>query len=934
MDEDKIEMNDEDKKDTISINTVEIKKGFDTAVDFFKNKKVQNILIIVLLLSLIILGVWIRTQNTNLLIDQTTGKYIPTALDPFYFLRLTETILEQGSLPEVDVMRSLPTSQAGFSTSLLPWAGVFLYKAANIFGDYSIQYTSIIFPVVFFVLGLILFFFLVYLLTNSKITALISSMFLTTLSTYLYRSMAGFFDHEVIGMFAFFLILIGYTFALKFLDKEEKEKKDKKYLYKVILFGALVGALTVFTIASWGGISNFLFMIIPLSFGLFWLIKTRDLEKNKEKINSLLIFYIVFFISTILFGLGYGFDLSRILSATVLSSTSLLNGVVLLFIISDFFMIKFGEKIPIKGTKDYRLVFSAGIMILLGLLFSIIIYGNPFSVVKDIVERLLSPFGTERVGLTVAENRAPYLRDWINEIGKILFWIFLGGLIAIGINISKVIKKQGRKIGFIFFWVLLISGILFSKFSPTSMFDGTNFISKLFYFGSIIVFGIYCMRLYSKEKLNIKSEWLIIFSWMIFMLIAARGAIRLFFVITPFVCLSVGIFISSLASYYKKSKDDLGKMLIGILLIGVIIVSLFSFNNLVTASISQAKVTGPSAHIQWQQAMKWVRENTPENAIFLHWWDYGYWIQYLGERPTLADGGHFEGGFRDHMIGRYLLTTPYPETALSFMKTNNASYLLIDPTDLGKYPAYSKIGSDENWDRLSAMSVMPYDPQQTQETQDKTRRIFVGGVGVDNDIIYELEGTQVFLPGPIFDELGDIKWKSFVGGVILETSEAGGTISLNQPIGIFIYNNQRYDIPIRYVYYQDRIADFGSGLDAIVRVIPSIAEVGQQISVENLGAVIYLSPKVSKSLFAQLYLMDDPFNNYPTIRLAHSQDDPVIASLKAQGSNFGEFVFFRGFRGPIKIWDTTDIPDNILIIEEFLRQQGDWAEFDNLQFVR
>jgi len=933
MDEDKTEI-DEDKKETISINTAEIKKGFGIAVDFFKNKKVQNILIIVLLLSVIILGIWIRTQNIGLLIDQTTGEYIPTALDPFYFLRLTETIVEQGGYPEFDAMRYLPNSQVGFSKSLLPWAGVLLYKAANIFGDYSIQYTSIIFPIVFFVFGLLLFFFLVYLLTNSKITALISSIFLTILSTYLYRSMAGFFDHEVIGMFAFFLILIGYTFALKFLDKEEEEKKDKKYLYKVILFGALVGALAVFTIASWRGISNFLFMIIPLSFALFWLIKTRDLEKNKAKINSLLIFYIVFFISTILFGLGYGFDLSEILSATVLSSTSILNGIVLLFIISDFFMIRFGEKIPIKGTKDHRFIFSVGIMVLLGLLFSVIIYGNFFSVVKNIVEKLLRPFGTGRVGLTVAENRAPYLRDWMNQTGKILFWLFLGGLIAIGINISKAVKKQGRKLGFVFFWVLLISGILFSKFSSASMFDGTNFISKLFYFGSILVFGIYCMRIYSKEKLNIKPEWLIIFSWMIFMLIAARGALRLFFVTTPFVCLSVGIFISGLASYYKKSKDDLGKMLIGILLIGVIIVSLFSFNNLVTASISQAKVTGPSANIQWQQAMKWVRENTPENAVFLHWWDYGYWVQYLGERPTLADGGHFQGSFRDHMIGRYLLTTPYPETALSFMKTNNASYLLIDPTDLGKYPAYSKIGSDEDWDRLSAMSVMPYDPQQTQETQDKTRRIFVGGVGVDNDIIYELDGKQVFLPGPIFDELGDIKWKSFVGGIILETSEAGGIISLNQPIGIFIYNNQRYDIPIKYIYYQDRIADFGSGLDAIVRVIPSIAEAGQQISVENLGSVIYLSPKVSKSLFAQLYLMDDPFNNYPTIRLAHSQDDPVIASLKTQGLNFGDFVFFRGFRGPIKIWDTTNIPDNILITEEFLRRQGDWAEFDDLQFVR
>jgi len=39
--------------------------------------------------------------------------------------------------------------------------------------------------------------------------------------------------------------------------------------------------------------------------------------------------------------------------------------------------------------------------------------------------------------------------------------------------------------------------------------------------------------------------------------------------------------------------------------------------------------------------MSWVRENTNPGEVFVHWWDYGYWVEYLGERPTLADGGHF-----------------------------------------------------------------------------------------------------------------------------------------------------------------------------------------------------------------------------------------------------------------------------------------------------
>jgi len=39
----------------------------------------------------------------------------------------------------------------------------------------------------------------------------------------------------------------------------------------------------------------------------------------------------------------------------------------------------------------------------------------------------------------------------------------------------------------------------------------------------------------------------------------------------------------------------------------------------------------------WPDAMQWLRENTPEDAVIASWWDYGYWISTLGERKTLAD---------------------------------------------------------------------------------------------------------------------------------------------------------------------------------------------------------------------------------------------------------------------------------------------------------
>ena len=39
----------------------------------------------------------------------------------------------------------------------------------------------------------------------------------------------------------------------------------------------------------------------------------------------------------------------------------------------------------------------------------------------------------------------------------------------------------------------------------------------------------------------------------------------------------------------------------------------------------------------WFHATSWINENTPTDSVIFAWWDYGYWIQTLGERATLID---------------------------------------------------------------------------------------------------------------------------------------------------------------------------------------------------------------------------------------------------------------------------------------------------------
>jgi len=885
-----------------------IGKKLKETLSFLSQKKVQWAIIFLILILTLTLASSIRTNNLSLLTDSTTGEYIPLALDPYYFLRIAET-MNEGDLPEFDPLRK--PMDFKYSNEILPDCVVLIYKIYKVFSpEVSLQYVDVISPVIFFILGIIVFFFLIYLLTNSKRTAIISSIFLSFVPSYLYRTMAGFSDHEAIGMFAFFTGLLIYTIALK---------KIKTKNYNFVFWGLLTGLGTSFTLASWGGVVNFTYMIIPLSFLVLWLTEFRNFEKeNEKKAFKYFLFYTIWIISNILFMPLFGFGFSAAIGK-IISTSGLVSLFTLGFIFVDYFSKKYLKNI--KKIKENRFVFDIIFVIVLGIIFLSIIKGNAFEYILEIFSRLLHPFGEGRVGLTVAENSQPFLKDWIASIGKNFFWFFYLGMLFVGFEIAKKISQKKSKIIFSGSWVILISGLLFSRFSAASILNGTNFLSKFIYFASALLFIVSVIYIYKREKIKINSQLAIIFSWLIFMLVAGRGAIRLFFVVTPFVCFMGGYLIDKVYVSCKDKKEEILKMVFCIALIIIVILAIFGSYNFYKSSSTQAKYTGPSANAQWQNAMEWVRENTTEGSIFLHWWDYGYWVQYLGERPTISDGGHFQGAFRDHLIGRYFLTNPNPDSALSFMKSNDISYILIDQTDIGKYTAYSKIGSDEKGnDRYSWIQPLVVDSRQTQETRNGSLRVYVANMRLDQDIIYESENGQIFLP----------EGKAGLGAIILEIIQDNGETTFNQPQAVFVYNGNQYNIPLRYLNYGEELKDFGEGINAAIKIIPRVLEVQGSLQIDELGALIYMSPKTSQSLFVQLYLMSDPLNKYSTITLAHSEPDPAITFLKSQGAQIEDFIYYAGeIRGPIKIWGV-DYPEEILIKEEFVRTSGEYAKFDDL----
>jgi len=255
-----------------------VKEKSEKAFEFLKRKKILIVITIILLALIIGITSSIRMSNISTLKDATTGQYLTADLDAFYWLRLATILDVNGTYPAYDVMR-YPSLKLPFSNELLPRALVFLHKTLSHFSStMTLRYVDVIYPVIFFALGMIVFFFLILKLTKSKIAALISSFFLAIIPAYLFRTMGGVSDHEPLGMFAFYLALLAFAISIERIEKKNSWKG-------AIITGIITGFFTAFNIAAWSGVATFTLLIIPLTVFILWLTNNNRSEDGKINLN-------------------------------------------------------------------------------------------------------------------------------------------------------------------------------------------------------------------------------------------------------------------------------------------------------------------------------------------------------------------------------------------------------------------------------------------------------------------------------------------------------------------------------------------------------------------------------------------------------------------------------------------------------------------------
>jgi len=650
-------------------------------LDFYKKHK--KIVFYSLALIIVLIGFFIRTSNLNNLDDKLLG------LDPYVFYRYADYIINTGSVPANDTMRYYP---AGFNTrlegNLHSYVVAYAYEGLkSFFPNLSLMKIMQVYPAVSALIAFIVFFFLVQELFSNYFISLTSTAFLTVTHGFLFRTSAGFADKEPIAILLIFLSFLFYTKSLK-------SKNKKKYFYAF-----LAGLSTGFCGLSWGGI-----IFVFMSIGFYALFEIAFDIFTREDLYSFLIWFFVFSPIFIFMTDRYGrFDFFQ--------NFMIMPVIFAVFagVFREFFYNKFLRKFFVKKFKKVPtgiIVFA--LSLILGIVFSIVLFG-PNYVINNVKSALtIFEVGTRTVHAeTVSENIAPYFTSnsvsttWTNSINLIILLSYIGGIFYLTKNLFYKFKKYNSLLAF--FMLSFIITLFLTNFSDEPKFSWINQ-----YFGKtyLLMFGVFVIMLfyfYSKEwkekkkLITLKSEWILLIMWSLLSILAGRTAVRNIFSATPPIIIIASYFLIKLDKIPKINKKDKFYANVTRGLVFLLIISIYFYDGFCKTGAYYIVSRGynPSVIPDLEKSFNWIKNNTSENAVFFHWWDYGYWVQAIANRTTVLDGGNFEAP--NYAAEHFFTSNDSKEYVQVLEHYNKPDYLLFVDDDIPKFAAIAKIGLKNIW---------------------------------------------------------------------------------------------------------------------------------------------------------------------------------------------------------------------------------------------
>jgi len=163
--------------------------------------------------------------------------------------------------------------------------------------------------------------------------------------------------------------------------------------------------------------------------------------------------------------------------------------------------------------------------------------------------------------------------------------------------------------------------------------------------------------------------------WFLFYLILSVFSRRILIFAAPAACLLSGVGLMYMWDWTKTAQVVRSRRVV--VIIFILLVFLVSF--ITAASIGIDPVM--SVDKEWQYAMTYLSEETPQDSFVMSNWSWGYWILDMGQRRPLVDNGYY--GYPQDILKDIGLvyTTAKPSEAVQVMEKYGADYIVFSKLD-------------------------------------------------------------------------------------------------------------------------------------------------------------------------------------------------------------------------------------------------------------
>lgn len=585
--------------------------------------------------------------------------------DAWHYYRFVKWILEEGGIPEHDPLQYYPEGGNPRSDNIVhSYLIAYTYKLVKPL-DMDLMSYLMLFPAFFGGgLGAVALFFAARELFGSR-TGFLAALFYAFMPLALSRVYAGTIDKEVVyGVFVFttlYLFLRSYKMGITLREP------------RTLILPVLSGIAFALAYASWRG-GAYIILVISTSALIYYFFK-RDTNLMKALlVMSLVAPVAMYFIQPNVYTSSYflpNFNIAFPLGVSFLPLISLT--------LASMIKQRYGREVHFLKVMALVIMALAGVAALLGkggLLLSYFInaWGLLFlerGVQEDLYMATVAesqPSSFLGPGETVAQRIAN--GDFYVNL-RLMLLVMPFGIILL---IKKIREKKEYRYILALVWV--VSGFI-------AALQGKRLLFFLAPSAAVITAYVFC---YVYRYLRLREK-----SYSETLRRSRRGKKR------------------------YAAESGLTNVRVAYLSAAVIIFGVtLSTLDFAVATMASRQSNLP---LPWYEALMWTKENTPEDAVIIFWWDYGYYFQAVAERRTVADGG---GNVPRNIILANMFTSP-EEEAMKYIRRfvdyeEVPTYMLVSYEEFGKSAAINRIAAG--------------DPDDPSRVKDVDGQLYIGNFRV------------------------------------------------------------------------------------------------------------------------------------------------------------------------------------------------------------